>query len=243
MELQSNKVYTPKELAVWFGVKPHTFSNTRTKKLELLKQYCKFEDLGNKGVKIIEVYISEYIGNTRKIVEKDFKEAWSKGKIVNGFYQGNNLNTIKETADYIYNKNEKVLTVKQTTVYQTTCAVKRDWYGIPKIREGLKGRCRWVYCVVDFENNIYRYLTEEEQEIKKEMLKLFFKNEGERVEELKKLQQSKKLGEISDTEYIRKSEDILGIAEGGNWDKFNKRFMERIGECCDFVLELEDAAF
>ena len=75
------------------------------------------------------------------------------------------------------------------------------------------------------------------------MLKAFFKDDGQRTEELKKLQQSKKLGEISDAEYIQKSEEILGIAENGNWDKFNKQFMERIGVYCDFVLELEDVAY
>lgn len=243
MELQSNKIYAPKELANWFGVKPHTFSNTRIKKLEILKQYCDFEDLGNKGIKVTKVHMAEYAGNTRKIVEKDFKEAWTGGRKVSSFKSGNNLNTIKETADYIYKKNEKILNVKPVTIYNTTCAVKRDWYGIPKIREGSKGRCKWVYCAVNIEKNVYRYLTEEEQAIKKEMLEAFFKDDGQRTEELKKLQQSKKLGEISDAEYIQKSEEILGIAENGNWDKFNKQFMERIGVYCDFVLELEDAAY
>lgn len=245
MELQENKIYTAKEIAEWFGVKVNTFSNYRKKKLEILKQYCDFKDLGRKGIKVTKVYISEYAGKTRQIIERDFKEAWSKGvnKEVKYFVPGNNLNTIKEAADYIYRKNEDVLNVKPVTVYKTTCSVKRDWYGIAKGRDGSKGRCKWVYCVIDAENQVYRYFTEEEAAIKKEMLKIFFKDEAQRAEEIKGLQESRKLGEISDAEYIQKSEEILGLAEGGDWDQFNDQFMKRIGAQCGFVLELEESAF
>lgn len=37
--------------------------------------------------------------------------------------------------------------------------------------------------------------------------------------------------------------DSLGIAEGGEWDRFNQQFMETIGCYCDFALELEESGF
>ena len=37
MELQENKVYTVAELAEWFKITQKTFSNTRAKRLEMLK--------------------------------------------------------------------------------------------------------------------------------------------------------------------------------------------------------------
>lgn len=54
------------------------------------------------------------------------------------------------------------------------------------------------------------------------------------MEEVKKLQKSRQLGE-----YIEESEKILGIAEGGEWD----RFKETIECYCDFALELEESGF
>lgn len=210
------------------GVSAKYFSNQRIKKLKELSSYCDFEDRGRKGFYVKKVYIAEYGGKARKIVERDFKEAWK-----------DNPNTIKNASDYICEKNRKFLTVTDNTVYQYTCTVKRDWYGVA----GKKGRCKWVYCVIDKENKTCRYLTEEEEKIKKEMLKIFFKDEEERAEEVKKLQKSRQLGEISDKEYIEESEKILGIAEGGEWDRFNQQFMKTIGCYCDFALELEESGF
>lgn len=232
MLLQENIVYTMKELAEWFGIKPASFSNRKQNRLKELSSYCDFEDRGRKGIYIKKVYIAEYGGKARKIIERDFKEAWK-----------DNPNTIKNASDYICKKNKKILTVNNNTMYQYTCAVKRDWYGIAGSTGGRKGRCKWVYCVIDKENKTCRYLTKEEEKIKKEMLKIFFKDKEERAEEVKKLQKSRQLGEINDKEYIEKSEEILGIAEGGEWDKFNQQFMETIGCYCDFALELEETAF
>ena len=230
--LQEEQRYSSEEIADWFGIKPKTFSNFREEKLSILKQYCDFEDLGRKGIKVNKVFISEYAGKTRKIVERDFEEAWHE-----------NPNSLKFASDYIYKKNKAILKVKPITVYSVTCAVKREWYGIPKIKNGVKGTCEWVYAVIDYENKKFRYLTKEEQILRKQMLHQFFKDEGERIDEVKKLQESKKLGEISIEEYLTKSEEILGIAENGDWDEFNYQFMKVINEDCKFALELIPSAF
>lgn len=173
----------------------NAFSTRRKQKFETLKGYCDFEDLSKKGTHVTRVCISEYLGEIWKIIEKDFKEVW-----------GESPNVIKYAAGDICQKNGTVLTVKDEAVYQTTCAVRRDWNWVPKTRDDKRNHCNWAYCVIDRETQACRRRTEEEEKIKKEMLKIFFKDQEGRVEEVKKLQKSRWLGEISNEKYVEKSE-------------------------------------
>ena len=185
--LEKNKLYTSAEMADWFGVKPKTYSRTKSKYLEKLKQYAQFEDLGRKGIKIINVYFDEYVKtSTKKVVQQEFENSWGK-----------HPNTLKAVADDIYQNNKEKLLVKENTVYQATGQVKRDWYGVAKKRGGSKGSCRWIHCVFDLELGHYRYFTPEEQKIRNKLLNIFFKDSAQRICEVKELQNSYKIGEIS----------------------------------------------
>ena len=233
MELEAGKIYRIKELAEWKGITPGAFSNKRERHLKELEAYCNFEDLGRKGIRILDVKWPIFLGKAKTIVENDFMEAWQ-----------DNPNSLKNAAHYIYIKNEPVLTVKEQTVYQYTCNVKREWFGIPKKCRGVKGHCNWVYAVVDKENGKFRYLTEEEQEIKNKMIKEFFCDTitPRQLEEVKGLQESLKLGEITSEEYIQLSEETMHTTEA-DWAEFDVKFMTAIGENCNFALELIEEAW
>lgn len=233
MELEEGKIYRIKELAEWKGITPGAFSNKRERHLKELEAYCNFEDLGRKGIRILDVKWPIFLGKAKTIVENDFMEAWQ-----------DNPNSLKNAAHYIYIKNEPVLTVKEQTVYQYTCNVKREWFGIPKKCRGVKGHCNWVYAVVDKENGKFRYLTEEEQEIKNKMIKEFFCDTitPRQLEEVKGLQESLKLGEITSEEYIKLSEETMHTT-AADWAEFDAKFMTAIGENCNFALELIEEAW
>lgn len=233
MELEAGKIYRIKELAEWRGITPGAFSNKRERHLKELEAYCNFEDLGRKGIRILDVKWPIFLGKAKTIVENDFMEAWQ-----------DNPNSLKNAAHYIYIKNEPILTVKEQTVYQYTCNVKREWFGIPKKCRGVKGHCNWVYAVVDKENGKFRYLTEEEQEIKNKMIKEFFCDTitPKQLEEVKGLQESLKLGEITSEEYIQLSEETMHTT-AADWEEFDAKFMTAIGENCNFALELIEEAW
>ena len=233
MELEEGKIYRIKELAEWKGITPGAFSNKRERHLKELEAYCNFEDLGRKGIRILDVKWPIFLGKAKTIVENDFMEAWQ-----------DNPNSLKNAAHYIYIKNEPVLTVKEQTVYQYTCNVKREWFGIPKKCRGVKGHCNWVYAVVDKENGKFRYLTEEEQEIKNKMIKEFFCDTitPRQLEEVKGLQESLKLGEITSEEYIQLSEETMHTT-ATDWAEFDAKFMTAIGENCNVALELIEEAW
>ena len=77
MELRLGRMLSS-ELAEWFGVTPKTYSNTKKKKLQILSHYCKFQDMKNKGILISEIYVYEYGGSAKEIVEEEFTEAWKE---------------------------------------------------------------------------------------------------------------------------------------------------------------------
>ena len=230
MELRLGRMLSS-ELAEWFGVTPKTYSNTKKKKLQILSHYCKFQDMKNKGIFISEIYVYEYGGSAKEIVEEEFTEAWKE-----------NPNTIKNAAEYIYHKRQNEFVVKPDTVYHYTCQIKRDWFGVPKKCGGSKGYCNWIYAVYNVETNRYRYLTEEEQQIRAKLLKEFYKDSDARIEELAKLKESYKLGEISKEDYDTMTDEVLGFNFEGDWDKFNRAFEEAIHLPTGWAIELIETA-
>ena len=76
MELEEGKIYRIKELAEWKGITPGAFSNKRERHLKELEAYCNFEDLGRKGIRILDVKWPIFLGKAKTIVENDFMEAW-----------------------------------------------------------------------------------------------------------------------------------------------------------------------
>ena len=65
MILEEGKIYTNSQLAEWFEVKPATFTKSKRKKLEYLKNFAKFEEIKGK-VKIIQVLEPNYINPRNK---------------------------------------------------------------------------------------------------------------------------------------------------------------------------------
>ena len=67
-----------KELAEWFQISASTYYNQKSKKLKELEQYCKFEDLGKKGVNILEIYNAYYQTKARQKVKQIFDELFKE---------------------------------------------------------------------------------------------------------------------------------------------------------------------
>ena len=60
MILEEGKIYTNSQLAEWFKVKPVTFTKSKQKKLEYLKNFAEFEKVKGK-IKITKVLEPNYI--------------------------------------------------------------------------------------------------------------------------------------------------------------------------------------
>lgn len=61
-----------KQLAEWFDISANSLANKREEKLKELEDYCRFEDMGRKGIDIKEIYEKEYKGSLSSQVKKWF---------------------------------------------------------------------------------------------------------------------------------------------------------------------------
>ena len=93
-----------KELAEWFQISASTYYNQKSKKLKELEQYCKFEDLGKKGVNILEIYNAYYQTKARQKVKQIFDELFKEGELVEWGQDDNSIDTATHFANKVLKK-------------------------------------------------------------------------------------------------------------------------------------------
>lgn len=233
MELHLGIMKTP-ELAEWFGVKPNTISNTRAKKLKELEEYAIFEDLGRKGVNIIEIKTPVYTkSKAYKIVAEEFDKSWGTN--------GVKLDTCVHASQKIYTKRHKDLDVKENTLKTYTGNYKREQYGAAYSKNGayrgIKGHCEIKLCKFDGEN--YIPFTPAEEKIKKEIYRKYFQEAAEQMEELHKMKSAVKEGEVTKEAYLLQLEAVTDSALMNAMIE-----LESVLECeCRFATLLIDEAY
>ena len=186
------KIYTNKELAEWFGITQSSFSKYKEKKLEELKAFADFKQVGNKQKKIQITYIYEPVYNKQgsanfKKIKDQVDEVWD----VSG------LDTCKRVSEKIMEKNNYALAIKDSTVYNYTLKSRNILYGKPFDGiGGTLGSCRYSWVKED-ENGDLRELTQEEQDIKDKLIKKYY---GDATEKQILVQGMIEAGEITKEE-------------------------------------------
>ena len=112
------KVYGNKELAEWFGITVNSFSNQKKKKLQELRAFADFEQVGNKQKKVKITYIYEPVYSkqgcvTFNKIKDQVDEVWDES----------GLDTCKRVSEKIMEKNNYTLAVKDSTVYNYTLKI------------------------------------------------------------------------------------------------------------------------
>ena len=177
-ELRLGKVKS-QELAKWFGMSYGSFRVNKQSKLEELKLYCDFVEVYG-GINITNIYDYNnvvYHKATRKnyeIVKSSFDEEWDKSGI----------DTCSNVAIKIYNKHKNELTVVDTTAYNYVIQVRNELYGKPFENIGSLGDCIYLWCRKEYDKNtdtvVYTEFTQEEQELKKKLMKKYFSTDVEK---------------------------------------------------------------
>ena len=231
MELQENKVYTVAELAEWFKITQKTFSNTRAKRLEMLKEYCSFEDLGRKkGILIKEVYIPEYCKkSTRSLVSQMFDEMWG--------YQNENIDRGTKVANKMY-KTGKFKDIKLSTLISYVNQERKKRYG--KIsstkhpqESGENGSCRYVFCKITPSGEMLSF-SNLERKIIKDIRKKY--NFGEETEEYQAFREGYMTGEISQEEWA----DFTENYEKDKWEDYCAEVAHNIENFVGFGVQIEN---
>ena len=224
MELRVG-LMTNNELAEWFGVKPVTFRNHKSKKLEELKKYADFELKGAK-VYIKKIYGSKvYIKRQDySIVKEEFTQVYNKSKI----------DTASNVSKKIYRKRKDDLTIKESTTYEYTKAARNELYGKPFVGCGEKGVCRYIWAKQIGEGQYERF-NDTEQAIYKRLLVKYFKGADEKTIFVRDMI---KRGEITEEEAWQVFDDMMNLEQG--FMNFKIEMEEAVGYPIVRVTEIED---
>lgn len=161
MNLKIGKM-TSKELAEWFGIAYSTYRKTTAKHLETLKDYCDYEQIYG-GVIISQIYISEYNKNMYKNIDEQFFKAIIANPEhlasitgICGYYGVFEGDTEYNHLRYQFSKRRDYWFGHQTRSERTS--------------KGPMGQRTAVWAVRLGDNNSYRSLTDQEQELIKKLV-------------------------------------------------------------------------
>lgn len=173
--LKMNKLVLGKmnneQLAQWFGIGLKTFTNTKKKKLEELKLFAEFYEEKGK-IFITKIYNDTYAkqGSTSYQMIRDK---------VDEFWSDTGLDSCKRVSNKIVKYYGKELPVEEGTAYNYTRRSRNELYGVPFGANGKLGSCIYTWCKKGEDDGLIP-LTEEEEEIKKELIKKYFGSADEK---------------------------------------------------------------
>lgn len=217
---------TNAELAEWFGIKPNSFRNTKTQKLEELKRFAEFEVEKTK-VRITKIYKSVYVKKKSadySIVKEEFTQVYNKSKI----------DTASNVSKKIYRKRKDDLTIKESTTYEYTKAARNELYGKPFVGCGERGVCRYIWAKQIGEGQYERF-NEEEQAIYKRLLVKYFRGTDEKTIFVRDMI---KRGEITEEEAWGVFSDMMNLDYG--FMNFKIEMEEAVGCPIVRVTEIEN---
>ena len=217
MILEENTIYNNKQLAEWFGINPVSLSRERMKYLNKLAAFADFEEIG-KRIKITKVYMAEY--------DKEYYSNY--GKIKNKIPQvwnDNGLDSSKRVSLEI--QHQLMLPLTEGTVYQYTLKGRNELYGKPFGEPGSLGKCTYTWCkkVGDGWTADIIPLTEEEEELKQNLIRKYFGDVSEKQVIVKAMVET---GEITAEEAWGVLEELTNMKGQGNFKAFLSELQEKL---------------
>ena len=224
LELVEGQLMSNNDLAEWFQIKPGSFRNTKTKKLEELKKYAEYEIQGAK-VLITKVIEPKFIKKKDySIVREEFTQVYNESKI----------DTASNVSKKIYNKRKSDLSIKESTTYEYTREARNELYGKPFVGKGKLGICRYIW-VKKLGEGQYERFNDEEEAMYKKLLVKYFKNSDDKgifVNEMVKH------GEITEEEAWQTYKEITNLEF--SFMNFKAEMEEFVGCTIVRATEIED---
>lgn len=193
------KVYSLSDLAAWFGISYSTMRNRKKNKLEELKFFAKYNDLGRKGIEIVEVYLPVYEKHGGMCEQYCYQNFDKEMKEENGV----------ATMSYLGRKMKKKgsLPIVDLTAERLARKVRNDKMGKPG-EVGSKCHMEWGKINRKQDGKAYLF-TEKDREIFRELL-------GRRVNSLEKV--ADVFGELDAGEISKKDiQSVLAKEFSYNW--------------------------
>lgn len=135
------------DLSAWFGLSPQTLARskpeTRAKKMERLKAFCKYRQESNRGIIIEEIYNPTY-SRAFDFIEEHYEEEWGRGFHTNPALK---IDTGTRVGSALYHTYPEInMQVAESTAINYTNRVKVTDYGTTsKHTIGRKGYSEYIY--------------------------------------------------------------------------------------------------
>lgn len=186
------------ELADWFMVSKNSLSKNKSRYLKKLEEYCDFTPYQG-GVKVHKIYKPSYVKNKNlQVVREEFDTSWDES----------GLDTCIRVASDIQEKRYEDLTVQLNTTARHVSQIRNEKYGKPFSEEGgPQGHCIYILCKKD-ESGRLVLLSEEEEQIKKRLLKKWLGDADEKTLLVKELVSK---GELAEEEAWSYYNDIINL--------------------------------
>lgn len=224
LELVEGQLMSNNDLAEWFQIKPGSFRNTKTKKLEELKKYAEYEIQGAK-VLITKVIEPKFIKKKDySIVREEFTQVYNESKI----------DTASNVSKKIYNKRKSDLSIKESTTYEYTREARNELYGKPFIGKGKLGTCRYIW-VKKLDEGKYERFNDEEEAMYKKLLVKYFKNSDDKAMFVNEMVKN---GEITEEEAWQTYKEITNLEF--SFMNFKAEMEEFVGCTIVRATEIED---
>lgn len=213
-----------KELTDWFGKKRTqtiTQNNWNNKYINVLSNYCRFEKVYG-GIDVKEIYCDEFVpfkDKVRDYLNQNFDKEWNKDT---------GLDSVSDVIERMVEKEPWLADSQQggyslTTLKNLGVEYRNKFYGKPFHEEGELGICKYVLCTRDKQTGELRFLTDEEQALKKETFdKYFIQVENAMI----LVQQLVDEGQVSRENAWAYYETITARKEGG-WGAFFKEMKDK----------------
>lgn len=219
--LKEGKMKTA-ELAQFFGITAQSFRNNKEDKMKELKDYAEFEEIyGGVNIKKILVpglYEKKVTSKARALIKDVFMQEWNPSGI----------DTCKNVSRKIYTKYKDELAVVESTAYGYTIIARNEDFGRPFMHGGALGECKYLWCKQEQLNDgtvILTEFTEEEQQIKKRLMKKYFASDEEKDILIREMVDA---GEITKEEAYDLSCEYRGLNKAG-FISFKMELEEAIG--------------
>lgn len=209
MKLQEGKI-SSKEIAKWMNIGYSTYRNNKAKKLELLSFYCEFEEVYG-GLNIKKVYIDEYQGDIGSIDVKNYLEEIRNKPI------HNRISSVAGMSRKLSHSKKEYEGLSESAVEYRLGKAGNIAFGKTNRRDketqimtnytGVYGSREAVWCIKVDDNNHYRALTAEEDQLFNEIISEIYAKEPEKIKSKFGLEKQLRKKEISVEEYFQIIDD------------------------------------
>ena len=218
-KLESNTLYTNKEILEWFGLKGRGFRNDKQKqqKLKQLSLFADYELVGEKTKKILikkvyEPYYTKKGSQNFQIIDSKLENYWRDN--------GKGLDTCVRVGKAMF--RDKLTPLSESSTVNYAGVSKRNKYGKNYVTVGTKGRSIYAWGKYN-ENGEIIPLTEEENIIKDKLIKKYF---GNTTEKQIFVQGMIDAGEITEAQAWQVLDRITNMTD--KYDAFKAEFEEKI---------------